>query len=157
MIFLAGCTGGNQTESNRNQQEVQEPLPEEAVQVTLYFANQEAEYLNRVEREIAKQDDIILALFEELKNPGEYGSVLPVEAELLNYSEDGNVLILNFNEAFANLGGSASEFLAINAIVNTYTELPEYEAVSFYVNEEFLETGHNAYDQPVPRNENAIQ
>ncbi|QGG49045.1 GerMN domain-containing protein [Heliorestis convoluta] len=158
MIFFVGCTG-NSTDngSNQSQEPVQEQLSEEAIQVVLYFADQEAEYLNRVEREIEEQEDLIRALFEELKKPGEYGAVLPTDAELIDYTIEGKILSLNFNEGFANLGGSASEFLAINAIVNTFTELPDYDAVSFYVENEMLETGHNAYDQPVTRNENAIQ
>lgn len=153
-LIFSGCAD---KQSPQEQPKAQEPQPDK-VKVVLYFANENADALIPVEREIEKPKDMVAALINELKNPpNKVAPVLPEGTELQSQEAQGDTLVLNFNQAFANLQGSTGEFITINSVVNTLTELPEYKAVKFLVEDQPLETGHAIYDQPVPRNESVIQ
>ena len=159
-LALTGCTGNTPKEQeqpkNQGETQVQTPAPEK-VKVILYFANEKADALVPVEREIDKPNDMVGALIQELNNHDKYAPVLPEGTELVFYKTEGDTLVLNFNQAFANLQGSTGEFIAINSLVNTLTELPQYKSVKLLVDRKPLTTGHAIYDKPIPRNESVIQ
>ncbi len=158
MVVLSGCAG----DKTPQRQEPKTPTQEqqtaaEKVKVTLYFANQNADGLMPVERQIDKPNDMVTALVSELKKPDKNTPVLPEGSELIYYKTEGDTLVLNFNQAFANLQGSTGEFITINSLANTFTELPQYKNVKLMVEGKTLETGHAIYDKPIPRNEGIIK
>lgn len=158
-VVLGGCSGDKTTDQDqkpKTETQAQQPAGEK-VKVTLYFANQNADGLVPVVREIDKPDDMVKALVEELKKPEQHAPVLPEGTELLDYKTEGETLVLNFNQAFANLQGSTGEFITVNSLVNTMTELPQYKSVKLLVEGKTLETGHAIYDKPIPRNEGIIK
>lgn len=151
-LIFTGCAG------NTKEQQPQNQVPaKEKVKITLYFANENADALVPVEREIDKPSDMVIALVNELKKPEKYAAVLPQGTELIDYKVEDEILVLNFNQAFVNLQGSTGEFITVNSLVNTLTELPQYKGVKLLVEQKPLETGHAIYDQPLPRNESMIQ
>ncbi|SHE48334.1 GerMN domain-containing protein [Desulforamulus putei] len=159
-LAFTGCTGSvlKEQEQPKSQAETQVQTPaREKVKVTLYFANEKADALVPVVREIDKPNDMVVALIQELNKPGNYAPVLPEGTELVFYKTEGDTLVLNFNQAFGNLQGSTGEFIAINSLVNTLTELPQYKSVKLLVDRKPLTTGHAIYDKPIPRNESIIQ
>lgn len=155
-LVFTGCTGDNAGKEQPPKTQSEAPAAEK-VKVTLYFANENADALVPKEREIEKPKDMVRALIDELKKPDKSAPVLPEGTELLSHQVKGDNLILNFNQSFANLQGSTGEMIAVNSIVNTMTELPEYKSVQLQVEGKPLETGHAIYDQPLPRNESVIQ
>lgn len=155
-LIFTGCAGDNAPKEQPPKAQSEAPAAEK-IKVTLYFANENADALVPQEREIEKPKDLVQALIEELKKPGKLAPVLPEGTELLSHQVNGDILILNFNQAFANLQGSTGEFITVNSIVNTMTELPEYKSVQLQVEGKPLETGHAIYDQPLPRNESVIK
>lgn len=159
-VVLAGCAGDKapQQQEPKTQAEAQAQQPAvEKVKVTLYFANQNADGLVPVVREIDKPNDMVTALVGELKKPNKNAPVLPEGSDLIYYKTEGETLVLNFNQAFANLQGSTGEFISINSLVNTMTELPQYKNVKLLVEGKTLETGHAIYDKPIARNEGIIK
>lgn len=159
-LALTGCAGNapkeQQQPKNQTETQVRTPAPEK-VKVTLYFANEKADALVPVEREIDKPSDMVVGLIEELKQPDKYAPVLPEGTELVFYKTEGDVLVLNFNQAFANMQGTTGEAITINSLVNTLTELPQYKSVKLLVDRNPLTTGHAIYDKPLQRNESVIQ
>ncbi|ABO51240.1 conserved hypothetical protein [Desulforamulus reducens MI-1] len=151
-FLFTGCNGNVNTKEQQPK-----AAAKETVKATLYFANEQADALLPVEREISKSSDMVVSLVNELNNPGKYAPILPNGTKLIDYKTQGDTLTLNFNKDFANLQGTTGETLAINALVNTLTELPQYKKVRLLVEGKPLETGHAIYDQPLERNESIIQ
>ncbi|GAB6179761.1 GerMN domain-containing protein [Desulfotomaculum defluvii] len=157
-LIFTGCASNTKDQQPQNQIGTQSQAPaKEKVKVTLYFANDNADALVPVEREIDKPSDMVVALVNELKKPDKYAAVLPQGTELIGYKAEGDTLILNFNQSFVNLQGSTGEFITVNSLVNTLTELQQYKKVKLLVEQKPLETGHAIYDQPLSRNESIIQ
>ncbi|MEG6523272.1 GerMN domain-containing protein [Desulfotomaculum sp. 1211_IL3151] len=157
-LIFAGCVDNTKEQQPQKQTGTQSQDPAKGkVKITLYFANENADALVPVEREIDKPNDMVIALVNELNKPEKYAAVLPQGTELIDYKAEGDTLILNFNQAFVNLQGSTGELITVNSLVNTLTELPQYKSVKLLVEQKPLETGHAIYDQPLPRNESVIQ
>jgi len=159
-LVFSGCSdkATKQQESPKSQiqTEIQKPAAEK-VKVTLYFANDKADALVPEVRQIDKPNDMIVALINELKNPGKYAPVLPKDTELIFYQKEGDTIVLNFNKAFANLQGTAGELMAVNSVANTITEQTPFKKVKLLVERQPLTTGHAVYDKPIPRNESIIK
>ncbi|AEG59147.1 GerMN domain-containing protein [Desulforamulus ruminis] len=155
-LSLTACGEKAPTLKEQPKPQVQETA-EDKVKVTLYFGNEQADGLVSEVREIDKPGDMVVALISELTKPGKHAAVLPEGTELVYYQKEGDTIILNFNKAFANLQGSTGEFIAINAVVNTITELPEFNKVMLQVDRQPLSTGHAIYDKPLTRDESMIK
>lgn len=159
-LVLAGCSEKSPVpqEQSKPQALTETPAPDkEKVKVTLYFASEQADALVPVVRDIDKPGDMVVALITELGKPGKNAPVLPQGTELVYYQKEGDTITLNFNEAFGNLQGSTGEFITVNSVVNTITELPEFKKVKLIVEGKPLSTGHAVYDQPLDRNESVIK
>lgn len=157
-LTLVGCGSnkGNQQPEKPVVPAPTEPAQAEKVKVTLYFSNEQADALVPVEREIDKPGDMVVALINELSNPEKHVPVLPAGTELIYYQKEGKTITLNFNQALANMQGTTGEFIAINSLVNTITELPEFNQVVLLVDKKPLTTGHAIYDKPLQRNDAVI-
>lgn len=163
-VFMTGC--GQTAKVPTPAPKTQKPAPteqikkdqvkKEQVTLTLYFPNQDASALVPVKRTIDKPADLIKAMIEQLGQPGSNPQVLPANTQLLNYQLAGDTVTLNFNRAFANMGGTTSELMTINGIVDTMVNYPGVSKVKLLVEGNPLETGHNIYDQPLAKDPNSI-
>ena len=66
--------------------------------------------------------------------------------------KDGTQLVIDFNQAFADLVcsmGTSGEYIIVGSTVNTFLSAYEAKSVFFTVNGEILESGHVIYDFPM--------
>lgn len=109
------------------------------VEVTLYFADAETGLLIPVRREISHSSVGPETVLRELlagPRPGEKGvTALPKGSEVLGTFLAGGILTINLNRAFEEKfpSSSAATLLAVYSVVNTLTELPGIEKVSFQI------------------------
>lgn len=108
-------------------------------EVTLYFADADTGLLIPVRRQISQSPDDADTLLRELlqgPRPGEKGvSALPEGTEVLGASLADGVLTVNLNRAFEKNfpSSSAASLLAVYSIVNTLTQLPGIQKVTFKI------------------------
>ena len=118
--------------------------------VTLYFADENAEYLTPERRNITilSSETIEKVIVEELiKGPTEGGhsATIPQGTKLLSLETKNNVCFVNFSKSFIekHSGGTSAEALTIYSIVNSLTELSGIDRVQFLIEgekkEEFFE------------------
>jgi len=128
--------------------------------VTLYFSDQEEEYLIGEKREILKTGEVeeeMKALIVELtKGPkGRLIPTLPPRTKLLTFHVDqGKVARVNFNKALIrdHPGGSSAELMTIYSIVNSLAlNFPQIKRVQILVEGKEIETiaGHLSLKNPI--------
>ncbi|MCG0275797.1 MAG: GerMN domain-containing protein [Thermosediminibacteraceae bacterium] len=135
------------------------------VAVTLYFAGENAMYLEPEVREVQKGDKPIeqIVVEELIKGPTKPGlfRTIPEGTRLLSIEVKDGIAYVNFSKEFKenHWGGSTGEAMTINSVVNSLTELPGIEKVQFLIEGKKEETlaGHVMLDQPFSRNENIIK
>jgi len=126
------------------------PVPgvpaEERVQVALYFADWQAQFTAPEDRDIELHGrSLAVRVLEELiggpKTPGLHAT-LPPDTRVLGVTVEGGVARVDFSRQFVDnrYGGGAAEFMAINAIVYTLTDLEGVQAVTLLVEGTPLET-----------------
>lgn len=173
---LAGC--GTQEEQVQNQNlksktEVEEQkeavAPEkQAVELTLYFSDDQAMYLvpTKEKAMVADTSTATLAkvIVEKLIAGPDKDSLqptIPAEADLLSVKVDNKIAVLNFNQAFVDKhpGGSTGESMTIYSLTNSLTELEGIDKVAFQVEGQNIETlkGHLDLTRPVERNVSLIK
>jgi len=106
--------------------------------VLLYYPDQQGEFLEKVEREIALSsgESIEKRLVEELMLPEiGYTSPLPEGTTVKNINVTSGICYVDLNEAFRtnHYGGSTGEVMTVYSIVNTLTELPDVSRVQFLI------------------------
>ncbi|NLD48704.1 MAG: GerMN domain-containing protein, partial [Clostridiaceae bacterium] len=110
--------------------------------LTLYFSDQQAEYLVPEVRNVQLKDGettdkVISAIIEELKKgpvTDELGAVIPEGTRLLSAKVKDGICTLDFSKDFVdNNMGSAGEMMTLYSIVNSMTELPEVNKVQFLI------------------------
>ena len=142
-----------------------EPPKEKEVSVAVYylkFTSTDA-YLVREVHKVKTEKDGRIAAVEELikgtpKTPGA-ATVIPLDTKVLGIKVDNGLATVDFSREVlkANVG-SSGEALGIQSIVNTLTEFPDIQKVSFTVEGKVDEQtrdwwGHvGLYDQPFERN-----
>jgi hypothetical protein len=161
-LFLFGCTSNKENKPG-NSGEVSNSAKEK-MHIGVYYVKQtqEGAYLVREEHVIPQTDEALKAAVEELimvKPKTEYASnVIPGDTKVLDVKVKNATATVNFSKEVLNANvGSVGEVLGIQSIVNTLTEFPDVEAVSFQV-EGSAEGrakdwwGHvGLYDQPFKR------
>ena len=129
--------------------------------VTLYFSEEEGEYLVGEKREIPKKESVEEeakeAIIELIRGPrGELIPTLPSQTELLGLQLDQRGLArVNFNRALTknHPGGSSAEMMTVYSVVNSLTfNFPNIKRVQFLVEGKQVETiaGHLSLRQSVP-------
>jgi len=129
--------------------------------VTLYFSEEEGEYLVGEKREIPKKESVEEeakeAIIELIRGPrGELIPTLPSQTELLGLQLDQRGLArVNFNRALTqnHPGGSSAEMMTVYSVVNSLTSnFPTIKRVQFLVEGKQVETiaGHLSLRQSVP-------
>lgn len=173
---LAGC--GTQEEQVQNQNlksktEVEEQkeavAPEkQAVELTLYFSDDQAMYLVPVQTKAMLKDTrtetLARVVVEKLiAGPADDSlqPTIPAEAKLLTVKVDNKIAVLNFNQDFVNKhpGGSTGESMTIYSLTNSLTELEGIDKVAFQIEGQNIETlkGHLDLTRPVERNVSLIK
>ena len=129
-------------------------------EVTLYFSDQEAEYLIGEKREIRKKDEVeeeVQEVIRELiKGPkGRLLPTLPSRTELLSLQlDDKGIARVNFSRALSkdHPGGSSAEVMTVYSVVNTLIiNFPVIKRVQFLVEGKEIEsiTGHLSLNRPI--------
>jgi len=129
-------------------------------EVTLYFSDQEAEYLIGEKREIRKKDEVeeeVQEVIRELiKGPkGRLLPTLPSQTELLSLQlDDKGIARVNFSRALSkdHPGGSSAEVMTVYSVVNTLIiNFPIIKRVQFLVEGKEIEsiTGHLSLNRPI--------
>ena len=129
-------------------------------EVTLYFSDQEAEYLVGEKREIKRKEkvgDEAQELIRELiKGPkGRLLPTLPSRTKLISFQlDDKGVAKANFSKALAkdHPGGSSAEMMTVYSVVNTLVlNYPGIKRVQFLVEGKEIEsiTGHLSLSRPM--------
>lgn len=132
--------------------------------VTLYFYDENAEYLMKESRNItaSNNDSIEKYVVEELiKGPTQNGLVatLDKESKLISVQTKDNTCFVNFSSDFIekNTGGSTKEAGAIYSIVNSLTELEGIDKVQFLIEGKKADSfGSFAFNEPFERDTGRI-
>jgi hypothetical protein len=143
------------------------PAPPE-YSVTVYYGDRGAEFLLPEQRKITVPEGqklLLLAAAELLLDPQTPDAVrlIPPETEILGVSAENKIITVNFNEKLRDnfTGGSSSEGLLINSVVNTLTGIEGYKdyRVRFLINGEPFDSigGHISAEELFERNETLIR
>jgi germination protein M len=144
-------------------EEVQ-PVPEEMIEVNLYFSDSQAMYLVSEKRKIPQTTSLAKQVVVELiKGPdsSDLYSTIP-EGTRVNevYIADDIVYVDLSEEVFKNHpGGSSGELMTVYSIVNSLTEISPIKGVQILVegNERNSLVGHVDISMPLLRDEDWIK
>jgi germination protein M len=144
-------------------EEVQ-PVPEEMIEVNLYFSDSQAMYLVSEKRKIPSTTSLAKQVVVELiKGPAssDLYSTIP-EGTRVNevYIADDIVYVDLSEEVFKNHpGGSSGELMTVYSIVNSLTEISPIKGVQILVegNERNSLVGHVDLSMPLLRDEDWIK
>jgi len=136
--------------------------------VTLFFSEEEGEYLIGEKREILKtgnvEEEAQETVIELIKGPkGRLIPVLPPHTRLLALQMDqSGVAKVNFNQTLVkeHPGGSSAEMLTVYSIVNSLTHnFPQIKKVQILVEGKTTESiaGHISLKQPVSFNSSLVK
>lgn len=153
VLVLGGC--GRRPEGGENVQ-VQTDRSQDTVRVTLYFADDQAQFLTAEEREvIVNGKSLPEVVVEELIKGSQtgLGQTIPLGTRLLSLEVDNGVAMVNFSREFKenHWGGSAAETMTVYSIVNSLARLDGIERVQFLLEGEIQEEllGHMYYGEPI--------
>ncbi len=133
--LLAGCA---QEQDNVPQR------PDRTTQtVKLYFANEDNERLVTEDRQVvinAGEDKYTVVLRALIKGPenDNYRVNISPNTRVYGTIKQGDKLIVDVNDDFAQFGGSMAEILGVGAFVNTLTQFDEIDEVKILVEGEEL-------------------
>lgn len=134
------------------------------ISITLYFSDEQAEYLIPETRHIEKSENIAKAALEELiKGPKESSlhATVPSETRVLGVDIEKDTAYANFSKELVDKhwGGSTGELMTITSIVNTLTEFENIKKVQILVEGKVVETiaGHLDVSRPLTRDETVIK
>lgn len=140
------------------------PLPGEIKTITLYFSDSQAMYVVAEKREVVLAEGDLLeeVIFNELmKGPTvkDLRSAIPKGTRLLSISTKDGLCTVNLSSEFVDNspGGTASERMTLDSVVNSLTELDYVKKVQFLIDGKKREIyTHAEFDKPFTRNETSI-
>lgn len=140
------------------------PLAGETKTITLYFSDSQAMYVVAEKRDviIAEGDSLEKIIFEELmKGPvgKDLRATIPKDTKLLSISTKAGLCTVNLSSEFVDNspGGTASERMTLDSVVNSLTELDYVKKVQFLIDGKKREVyTHAIFDEPFTRNEAGI-
>lgn len=140
------------------------PLVSEEIEIVLYFADDNAEYLLPELRKIKKTNEIAKqAVLELIKGPaasGLYPTIPPATTINALYISDGIAYTDLSRELIKNHpGGSAGELLTAYSLVLTLTSFPDIDKVQILVDGSSKDTlvGHMDVSMPLERDEDWLR
>jgi len=130
---------------DKNDKETSEESKEtESLTIKVYYADSIVQYLVGEERIISGTHRYLSAFMEILKPPLEPGhmTLVPVTTKVNKISFYNGNIALDISPEFINdrFKSDAHDILLVYSIVNTFTEFPEVNTVSFYINGKRLNT-----------------
>ena len=136
--------------------------------VTLFFSEEEGEYLVGEKREIPKrervEEEARETVVELIRGPkGKLISALPPQTKLLTLEMDQNgVAKVNFDQTLSkeHPGGSSAEMLTLYSIVNSLTlNFPQIKRVQILIDGKVVESiaGHISLKEPVSFNASIVK
>ncbi len=133
--------------------------------ITVYFANSNADAVvpEKREAEVKSGDPIEKVIFEELiKGPTGDGlfPVIPKGTRLLSVNTANEICTIDLSKEFVDNspGGTSSESMTLNSVVNSLTELPNIKKVQFLIEGKKREVyTHAVFNEPLMRIESTIQ
>jgi spore germination protein GerM len=143
-------------------------VAKEKKDITLYFSEQEGEYLVGEKREILRRDKVEEeakeTIAELIKGPkGELIPTVPSHAKLLTFQMDEQGLAeVNFDQTLSkeHPGGSSAEMMTIYSIVNSLTlNFPQIKRVQILIGGKAVESiaGHISLKEPIPSNPDMVK
>lgn len=113
---------------------------------TLYYGDDNAEFFLSEEVQVDEVNEDVVV--QHLISAG----VLTEDTAVNSLSKNGTQLVVDFNQAFADLVcsmGTSGERIIVGSTVNTFLSAFHAESMIFTVNGEILESGHVVYDFPL--------
>lgn len=160
LVLLGGCLGRPQAGSPPAA-----PPTTVTREITLYFADMQAEKVTPERRQVQVEPDqaLVPVIVQELINgprvKGHFPTI-PPGTRLLDWKLEKGLLTLNFSREIQvnHPGGTAGEAMTIYSLVTSLTELPEVREVQFLVEGEKNEAiwGHADTTRPFKRNPDMI-
>jgi spore germination protein GerM len=143
-------------------------VSKEKREITLYFSDEEGEYLIGEKRQILKRGDVEKeareAVTELTRGPkGKLIPTLPPQTKLLALELDEKGLAkVSFNKVLSkdHPGGSSAEIMTVYSIVNSLTlNFPQIKRVQILIEGKEVETikGHLSLKRPVSPNPNLVK
>ena len=135
------------------------------MQVTLYFADDQAMYMVPEVRELtvpkdASREEIIASVVGLLiEGPEQEGlfPTLPKGTKVRSVEIEGDTVTVDFSEELSGAHGATGEAMALNSLVNTLTEFDYIEKVFFTIEGEVRPLEHFVPNEPLTRNEGIIK
>lgn len=131
-------------EENNDKETSEENKETESLTIKVYYADSIVQYLVGEERIISGTHKYLSAFMELLKPPLEPGhmTLVPATTKINKISFDNGNIALDISPEFLNdrYKSDTGDILLVYSIVNTFTEFPEVNTVSFYINGERLNT-----------------
>lgn len=121
------------------------------IELILYFANKEVNYLSPETRKIPTSDNVFFDVLKELAKGPEKSELIPTipeGIEILGVTVEGKTAKVNFSSEIIDKYpvGSSGENYFIFSIVNTLTEFSDIEKVKFLVEGKSLDIPGSNYD-----------
>ncbi len=147
------------------------PVSGEVKTITLYFSDSQAMYVMAEKREILLEDALEetsdgdslekLVFLELLKGPvsKDLRATIPKGTKLLSVSTKNGLCTINLSSEFVDNspGGTASEAMTLNSVVNSLTELDGVSKVQFLIDGKKRDIyTHAILNKPFSRNEASI-
>ena len=154
-----GCSALTEAREPQDPQEHVNPdPPSEDVEVTLYFADWQAQHVTPELRSVTVTDEEELpeALVKQLlvgpKDP-HLNRTLPENVQLLSVEVEGEIAYVNFSEEIEEITGSAGQTMALQSLLFSLADLPEIERVQLLVEgkKSLTFAGHAVIEEPLQR------
>ncbi|MBC8387407.1 MAG: GerMN domain-containing protein [Actinobacteria bacterium] len=131
-------------EEDKDKETSEENKETEPLTIKVYYADSIVQYLVGEERIISGTHKYLSAFMELLKPPLEPGhmTLVPATTKVNRISFDNGNIALDLSPEFVNdrFKSDVQDILLVYSIVNTFTEFPKVNTVSFYINGEKLDT-----------------
>ena len=153
---------GSSGDENQAQTEDGEDISEGEVTITVYYADEQGEYLIGESRKVSSENKYEEALYELMKLPVDSSLVrLIPDTIIINSVEvENGVARVDLSNNFVEdrYQGDAADILLIYSVVNTLTEFSGVDSVAFYIDGKKLNTlGALDISSPVYRKTDLIK
>ncbi|MCH5281353.1 MAG: GerMN domain-containing protein [Lachnospiraceae bacterium] len=153
LLAVTGCTNTIEetkplpmpvVEGETQEDEIQEI--NQAVSVTIYYGNAQADGLEKKEVEISALTP------ENLVGQLSVMNVVSIDTKVNSFTQEGTALKLDLSKGFVsylNMMGTSGEYIVMGGIVNTFLDAYDAENILITVEGGVLETGHASYEAPL--------
>jgi spore germination protein GerM len=132
------------------------------ITINVYYSDDMAQYLVGEARTVSSENKYVDALYELMKLPVDSSlyRLIPESTKINSVTVEGGLAKVDLSKEFVEdrFQGEAVDNLLIYSIVNTLTEFPEINSVSFYKDGKKLDIlGQLAIDEPIFRKSDLIK